>query len=259
MSLYHQLLMFRIFIMFISISVLSAHPKLLLVRPTLDIKSQDSVLQVQLNVHNIHMKTHKEVLVELKRVSCTTTDGDSCDILPRQHLSFNLKPEGSESTLSLPGVTYNSEYHVEIRTANLHHVSQVLYFNTPECEQPDSSFTVCESDTNVTPHSTSASSKQRNFYISISICIVLCILFVCCGLYLISHNKAFHALVNRTLQANRRKERSIYKEPLYLSLPTTQLSLSANGLNYSSHEMSETFHHQTKTVSLPNLTVLGQM
>ena len=111
--------------------------------PEITMDTASRVLQVNLiwTFNGSHVP--ETVIIQWSRLSCQRAV-DSCQ-LPDQDLYVSLRPSVGKTVVTLPGVTYNSEYRLEVFRMSFD-PEHVLYFHTTWCHLPDQTLTLCRDE-----------------------------------------------------------------------------------------------------------------
>ena len=189
----------------------TSNSETVLVHPTVSFETPDNVLQVRLKINGILENHVISLQVDLKRTRCSSSPiSFPCD-LQKQHLSLTLIPTEETLIALLPGVTYNSEYQMDVHSMTLAVTTQSMFFSTPHCDSPDSTFTVCDMNSFTEPPSTLApdDSSKDNFYLAITVCGVLCVLIIIIFAVLVNQHANMKDLIQDSLIYLHNSERTI--------------------------------------------------
>lgn len=138
----------------------------------------DGVLGAEVNLARLHQVSPiGSTKLSWRRESCIDPSDTKKECsLPVQLLSMTVN-EGETGQISLPGITYNSDFQLEITRA-FDGSTYATYFSAPYCNAPDPSFTICETvkshDMTTTPALiTTKWSSLDSPVVALGLCVVL--------------------------------------------------------------------------------------
>jgi hypothetical protein len=158
-------------------------------QPIITTEIIDGVLQVHVTLTFPFNVISDNIVVQWQRIWYDSSDSSQANVtLPDQLLTRSIQPFADSRSVLLPGVTYNSDYRLDVYATSTMEAIQRVYFYTQMCATPDSTFTVCNDviDTPAEPTSTVQRNFRKLFFVAVGACafmallaVMLCAILVC--------------------------------------------------------------------------------
>ena len=127
----------------------------ILPEPTITLDTASDVLQAYVTWYLPGPSLPDYVIVQWSRVSCQSS-AKEC-VLPGQELYVSVGPLSvGLLSVTLPGITYNSQYLLEVFAGASFNPVHTVFFHTTSCATPDLTMTLCPEEMTSSPLSSAA-------------------------------------------------------------------------------------------------------
>ena len=186
-------------------SVVSPHQ---ITQPIITTEIIDGVLQASVTLIFPFNIISDNIVVQWERIWYDSGPSGINITLPDQLLTRSINTFQDTQGVLLPGVTYNSDYRLNVYATSTMTPLQIVYFYTQMCTSPDPTYTVCSDVTETLPAPASVDPRdfRMHFRAAVGACVFLTVVAVMMCVTLVCHHARSRHYMKHVIKSMRRAD-----------------------------------------------------